>query len=217
MMYPRGRRARWLAGAVVSAAAAGSAFAFIPAASGTQTGIQSAIASDSNQTSAVESAFSTAIRADRQAQAPSASAYGTMANAAVRAGHVAPMTPAAVRNTQLLAGKAVLAKYFSPAQARHEDIGVTNAVKAEADPRFRNLGSGVSKVVFSTVAVSGDTATLRAEVTAWAKFQQRQPTGSWATANPVNVMIYTVTMVRNSAGQWLVNSMVGDFAPGEGP
>jgi len=94
MMYPRGRRARWLAGAVVSAAAAGSAFAFIPAASGTQTGIQSAIASDSSQTSAVETAFTTAIRADRQPQAPSASAYGTMANAAVSAGHVAPMTMA---------------------------------------------------------------------------------------------------------------------------
>jgi hypothetical protein len=217
MIYPRGRRARWLAGAAVAAAAAGSAFAFIPTASGTQTAIQSAIAADSNQTTAVQAAFTAAIQADRRAQAPSAVAYGTMANAAVRAGRVAPMASAAVRSAQLLAGKAVLAKYFAPAQARHEDIGLTNAVSAEADPRFRNLGSGASKVVFDQVAVSANTATLRAEVTTWAKFQQRQPTGTWATANPVNVMVYTVTMIRNSSGKWLVSSMVGDFAPGKGP
>ena len=127
------------------------------------------------------------------------------------------MASPAVRNRHCCAGKAALTRYFTPAQARHEDIGLTNAVSAEADPRFRNLGSGVSKVVFDQVAVSGNTATLRVEITAWAKFQQRQPTGTWATASPVNVMIYTVTMIRSSSGQWLVSSMVGDFAPGKGP
>jgi hypothetical protein len=101
--------------------------------------------------------------------------------------------------------------------AQHEQVGLTNAVNAEADPKFRNVGSGVSKVKFDSVAVSGNTATLRAEVTTWAKFQQQQNDGKWATANPVNVMIYNVTMTRNSSGQWLVSSMVGDFAPGEGP
>jgi len=175
------------------------------------------VASDSNQTSAVEAIFTSAIEADREAQAPSASAYGNTANAVVSAGRVAPAASAAVRNTQLQDGKSALAKYFAPAQAKHEEIGLINAVKAEADPKFRNLGSGVKNVKFDSVAVSGNTAILSAEVTAWAKFQQQGNNGNWATANPVNVMIYNVTMIRNSSGQWIVSSMVGDFAPGEGP
>jgi hypothetical protein len=216
-MYLIRRRGRWLAGAALAAAAAGSTFAFLPTASGAQSAIGSIIASDSNQTSVVEAAFTSAIEADREAQAPSASAYGNAANAAASAGRVAPVASAALRNKQLQDGKSALARYFAPGQAKHEEIGLTNAVNAEADPKFRNLGSGVKKVKFDSVAVSGDTATLRAEVTAWAKFQQQESNGNWATANPVNVMIYNVTMTRNSSGQWMVSSMVGDFAPGEAP
>ncbi|MGH3627416.1 MAG: hypothetical protein ACRDRL_08270 [Sciscionella sp.] len=216
-MHAMGRRASWLTGAAVVAAAGGSAFAFVSTASGSQTTVTSTISADSSQVSAVKSAFTAAITADRQAQAPATTTYGAKANAAVSAGGVAPAVASDVRQAQLQDGKASLAKYFTPAQAKHEALGLTNAVNAEADPKFRNLGSGVSKVVYDQVAVSGDTATLRAEVTAWAKFQQQQSNGAWTTDNPVAVMIYSVTMVRNASGQWQVSSMVGDFAPGEGP
>lgn len=37
------------------------------------------------------------------------------------------------------------------------------------------------------------------------------------TANPVNVMDYTATLVKNSAGRWVVGSPRGDFVPNEGP
>lgn len=216
-MRTLGNRGRWLVGGILVATAAGSTFAFIPQASGSQSLIQSIIGSDSSQTSAVETAFTSAIRADQEMQAPPPSLYATTANTEASARLTAPAASQAVRNAQLRDGKAALSRYFTPAQARHEQTGLTNAVDAEADPEFRNLGSGVSKVIFDSVAVSGDTATLRAEVTSWAKFQQQQDNGGWATASPVNVMRYNVTMIRNGSGRWLVSSMTGDFAPGSGP
>lgn len=216
-MHKYGKRGRWIAGTALVAAAAGSAFTLIPSASGSPTTIQSAVASDGNQTSAVQSAFTSAIEADRAAQAPSATAYGNAATAAANSGHAASMAPASVRAAQAQSGKAAMEKYFSPEQAKHEETGLANAVKAESDPKFRNLGSGVKQVKFDSVTVSGSTATLRAEVTAWAKFQQQQSNGDWKTASPVNVMIYNVKMAKNASGQWIVSSMEGDFAPGEGP
>lgn len=211
-------RGKWILGAILTVTAAGSAFAFIPNASGSQSSVQSVMATDSSQVAAVKATFTAAITADREMQAPAAStSYEKSANTAVSAGKTAPTMSAADRDTQSQNGKAALAKYFSPGQAKHEEVGLTNAVNAEADPKFRNLGSGVKNLKFDNVAVSGNTATLTAEVTTWAKFQQQQPNGDWATASPVNVMTYTATMTLNSSGQWIVSSMTGDFAPGEGP
>lgn len=189
------RRVRWLVGVIALGAAGGIAFAFLPAGS------------DPRQIVVVEAAFAKAIGIDRDIQAPPAS----------RAGGVAPPATTGVRKAQLQDGEAALARYFAPALADREQLGLISAVNAEADPKFRNLGSGVSKVVFDSAAVSGDTATLHTEVTVWSKFQQQQADGSWATSDPVNVMIYNVTMTRDSSSQWIVTSMVGDFAPGHAP
>jgi hypothetical protein len=188
-----------------------------------------AIALDSSQIGVVKAAFSTAITADQQTGAPATAAmavhatadaaaiYRTSVNAAVAAGRPAPAASSAVRQAQQQDGMRVLVKYFSAAQARHEEIGLRNAVRAEADPKFRNIGAGVSKIKFDEVAVSGNTATLVAEVTIWSKFQQKQANGSWTTSDPVNVMVYHVTAERVASGQWMVSSMVGDFAPGQAP
>lgn len=222
-----GRRGKWLAGIGLTVAAVGSAFAFIPTASGAPSEIQSLIASDSNQTSTVESTFTAAITVDRQSQAPgtaalaahatdNASAYRSKVNTAVANGKVAPSASSAVRQSQKSDGELAIGKYFAPGQAKHEEIGMNNAIQAESDPKFRNLGAGVSGVKFDNVAVSGNTATLTAEVRIWSKFQQQQADGSWTTSEPTNVMVYNVTMTRES-GKWVVDSMVGDFAPGEGP
>lgn len=227
-MRPIGRRGKWLAGSALAVAAVGGAFAFIPTASGAPSAIQSVIASDSSQTSTVESTFTAAITADRQSQAPgsaataanatadNASTYRAQVNTAVAGGKVAPAASSAVRQSQKSDGELAIGKYFTPGQAKHEEIGMNNAIQAESDPKFRNLGAGVSSVKYDNVAVSGNTATLTADVTIWSKFQQQQADGSWTTSDPTNVMVYSVTMSRES-GKWLVDSMVGDFAPGEGP
>lgn len=190
-----GHQARWVTGVVVLGAACGIAFALLPATS------------DPRQVAAVEAAFTKAIQTDRAILAPPASPGGG----------VAQPTSVAIRNAQLRDGKAALARYFAPSLAQREEIGLINAVNAEADPKFRNLGSGVSKVKFDSVKVSGGTATLRAEATVWSKFQQQQADGRWSTADPASVMIYNVTMTRNASGQWIVTSMIGDFAPGQEP
>ncbi|MET7902516.1 hypothetical protein ABZS86_13940 [Streptomyces sp. NPDC005355] len=166
------------------------------------------------QLPSVKSAFTGAIKAARTSQAPPASAVGDVST--LKAGQAAPMAGSSVRRRQLSDKLSTLAKHFTPQQAKHEAVGLRNAVAGEADPTFRNLGSGASKVDFTRVGVSGSTATVQAKVTLWAKFQQ-QIDGKWVTANPVNVMNYTATLVRNAEGDWLVDSLTGNFAPNEGP
>lgn len=207
-------RASALLGVAVLASAGGVvALGGADAAVGSQQTVASQAQADAAQLPAVKSAFAAAIQASRAAQAPPASALGPMS--ALAAGRPAAMVSDAVRSRQLSDGLAVLGKHFTAAQARHEAAGLRNAIAGEADPSFRNLGSGASKVTFTRVGVSGPTATIQAEVTLWAKFQQRI-NGRWVTENPVNVMDYTATLVRNASGQWLVSSLTGDFA-NEGP
>ncbi|SRR6266702_1473369 len=179
--------------------------------------ISSIADADAAQIALVESTFSTALTADRTVDAPPAATYGQAASAAIAAGQPAPAVADSVRQQQLRTGISTLAKYFTPAQAAHESIGLRNAISEETDPRIRNIGMGVSGVKFVHVSVKGATATLEADVTIWAKSQMLQPNGKWLTANPVNVMDYTATLEQNQTGQWLVSSLVGDFVPGEGP
>jgi hypothetical protein len=143
-----------------------------------------------------------------------------MASAAVGktpANQIAAQPDATVRNKQLNDGLAALSEYFAPAQAQHEAIGLRNTVNDEAGGTERNLTSGVSKVTFSRVGVSGDKATVEAAVSVYGKTQVKMSNGDWNTVDPPGVMDYTATLVKSSAGQWVVSSMVGDFAPGEGP
>lgn len=232
-MFSMNLRAKLLVGALVVTGAAGAAIVVATTGTGVASGsvgsAASAIAADSSQVPQVKAAFTAAITADQQSGAPATAAtavnttndaaatYGAKVNAAVAAKGLAPAASDTVRQAQQQDGKRVLAKYFGSSQVKHEEIGLNNAVQAEADPKFRNIGAGVSNVKFDEVAISGNTATLTAEVTIWSKFQQVQANGSWTTADPVNVMVYHVTMERGTAGQWVVNSMTGDFAPGQAP
>lgn len=231
-MFSMSLRAKLLTGALVAAGAAGAfviASSGPGAASGSVGGGTAAIAQDSSQIGQVKAAFSAAITADQQTGAPAtaalavhatadaAASYRTSVNSAVAAGRLAPAASTAVRQAQLQDGERALTKYFTTAQAKHEEIGLHNAIRAESDPKFRNIGAGVSNIKFDEVAVSGNTATLTVEVTIWSKFQQEQANGSWTTSDPVNVMVYHVTTKRAASGQWMVSSMVGDFAPGQAP
>lgn len=192
--------------------------AVMGSASGSVVTVSSTVASDAGQVPHIKAAFTAAIEADRAMAAPDgASAYGKRANAAFNAGHIAAAADAGTRQQQLSNGLSTLAKYFTPGQAKHEAVGLQNAVNNEASAGFRNIGAGTSKIEFTQVAVSGDTATVQAAVTTWAKFQQQQPDGKWVTAGPVNVMDYTATLVQSASGQWVISSLQGDFAPGEGP
>jgi hypothetical protein len=175
------------------------------------------VGSDATQVGPVKTAFSAAITASRAADAPSGQSYSTAAATAMAAGQPAPMATDAQRDDQLRAGLASLAQHFTPAQADHEAIGLRNAVAFEADPKVRNVGTGVSDVKYLSVSIQSDTATLEAHVTTWAKTQLLQPDGKWLSANPVNVVDYRATLVRGSSGQWQVSDLHGDFVPGQGP
>jgi hypothetical protein len=217
-LFNGSRRTRLLAGALGVGLACGTVGLISISNAAEPTPTARAAATDAAQIPQVEAVFTAAIQADRAAQAPEAStAYGKSVSASLAAGQVVPAVTDAVRQQQLRDGVAQLGRYFAPAQAEHEAIGLRNAVSAEADPAFRNLGSGASKVEYVQVAVANGTATVQAKVTAWAKFQQLQPDGTWTTANPVNVMVYNAHLGKDASGHWVINSMQGDFAPGEGP
>ena len=211
-------RHRLLLGAATAVAAGAISFAAVANASSSVDTVATSVTADGVQVAHVKTAFTAAIEADRLIDAPAAATdYSKAANQALTAGKLAPAPDAATRQQQLSSGLSVLAKYFTPAQAQHEAIGLRTAVGNEAGPGFRNIGSGASNVAFTQVAVAGTTATVQAAVTTWAKFQQQQADGTWVTASPVNVMDYTATLVQNAQGQWVVSSLKGDFAPGEGP
>jgi hypothetical protein len=193
-------------------------FALVGNASGAMPTVADAVQADGSAVSQVKSVFSAAIQADITVQAPDAgSAFGQRAASAMAAGQIAPAPDAATRQLHLQSGLTTLARYFTPAEAQHEAIGLRNAVAAEADPGFRNIGFGVSNITVTQVAVAGSTASVQAQVTEWAKFQQIQPDGTWATDNPVNVMQYSATLAQDATGRWLVTSLVGDAVPGKGP
>jgi hypothetical protein len=212
------RRAAWCAGALgLAAGAVALTFAQSSAANGSTVTVADAVKGETAQVKSVEDAFTAGIRADRAAQAPASAAYTRAAAAALAAGRIAPAASAAERQSQLDAGISTLSRYFTPAQAAHEEIGLRNAVALEGTPGFRNLGSGASTVTFLSASVTGTQATIEAHVTAWAKFQTQSSGGQWMTSSPVNTMDYTATLVRDASGQWRISSLRGDFVPGEGP
>ena len=212
------RRAAWCAGALgLAAGAVALTLAQGAAASGSTVTVADAVKGESTQVQLVQNAFTAGVRADRAVEAPASAAYTQAATAAVAAGRIAPAATADERQAQLNSGISALSRYFTPAQAAQEEIGLRNAVALEATPTYRNLGLGATTVTFLSTSVTGTSATVEAHVAIWAKFQIQQPGGHWVTANPVNTMDYTATLVRDASGQWRISSLRGDFVPGEGP
>ncbi|MBC9729844.1 hypothetical protein [Streptomyces sp. TRM68367] len=215
---PRRTRLIGLAAAVAAAGTViGLSWAYT--ASGAQPTLADSVKGDAAQVAAVKNAFTAAMRADRSVQAPPA---GTIGSASAVAAAIAAKRPVAApdstaRQHQLATGLATLAKYFTPAQAKHEAIALRNSIKEEADPNHRVISSQADKVVFTQVGVSGNTATVQAQVTESGKSQARQPGGPWNTTDPVGVMAYNATLVVDGNGQWKISSLKGDFVPGEGP
>jgi hypothetical protein len=156
----------------------------------------------------VKARFSSAVQA--------AAAFGSPPDAwemgilsALQTRHPVPGFSASMRSDLLAAGKAAIARYFAPPQAAAERQELARALAQDANPNVINLGSGVAKVTFGTVAVTGSSAVVSARVTIWAKALARQPpSGPWQASAPVWVVAYTATLHLGPSGQWQVTRLV---------
>lgn len=167
------------------------------------------------QVSSVKAAFTGAVKAVWSAEGAPSPAYGKLAAAALKAGNVPPTPSAQLRMSQLQTGKAALAKYFTPAEAHHEQVGLINAVRAEANDNFRNISAGASKFKFRRVAVAGSAATVEADVTTWSKIEIRQSASDpWGISDLSQIMDYTATLTLNAARHWVVSSLTGTCVTG---
>jgi hypothetical protein len=161
--------------------------------------------------SLVKQVFTAAMQASMAMLVP------TGATQPMAAGQQASPPPASAVAQQQTAGQADIAKYFSGAAAQLQANSLNAAINNETKPTLHVLGCGVSKVVFKKVALSDSQATVKADVTSWARYQNRHSDGTWTESQPTNVTNYTAHLVEDSAGNWTVSSLVSDFAPGSAP
>lgn len=172
--------------------------------------ITAAGGTDAATESAVHQAFAAAMTTQMTVLVPPGATPLT-------AGALATAPSAAQRLQQLKTGLAALAKYFTPAEASHEAIGLNNALAAEESPDFHVIAGGCSHITYKSVAVSGPKATVVATVTQWSRFQDRNPDGTWITSTPDNQVNITAQMMQDAAGNWQLDSFVSSFVPGSGP
>ena len=114
--------------------------------------------------------------------------------------------------------KNISAHFASAALLAREDHALDSTMTALADPNTRILGAGVSQVTFTSVTVSGNTATIVAQAHEWTSSVARQQAdGNWLDMSPAADTIYNAKLSIGPSGTWLVTDMIGRFANGSGP
>jgi hypothetical protein len=73
-------------------------------------------------------------------------------------------------------------------------------------------------VAFTSVTVSGNTATVVARAHEWTSSAVRQQAGgNWLEVSRAADTIYNIKLSIGPSGTWLVTDMIGRFANGSGP
>jgi hypothetical protein len=131
-----------------------------------------------------------------------------------------PLPTAAERAQRKEAGYADAEKYFDPSLAAQLKDRVDRSATLQQDPNQRVLGAGIENLDIESVRFddSGSSATIVATYTHWANSAQQTPgTGLWTVFTPSNDVRVTVTMERQSSGDWVVTDYLGEFINGTGP
>jgi hypothetical protein len=118
-----------------------------------------------------------------------------------------------------LAGRRQLAHHFA-GTALTERLRAHTAMIAEesshSSPGFTPLGGGVSDMRVESLSVDGDSATVHAIVTTWARMSQVRPDGTVVVSQPSHDLVVDASMVRTSEG-WKVSGYDWTFASGSEP
>jgi hypothetical protein len=154
----------------------------------------------------VEAAVQKALRVDQELQRTPAVQPG-----------FAPDSAAFDR--QMGDGSGAVQDAFTADAARKENASLNQAVKTEkaAQDHFRVIDSGVGQAKFDTVDSSTTPAVAEGTVETWSKMQFKNPDGTWINAEPRHTIHFRMTLVKDGAGKWLVQSFDWDFPTGNGP
>lgn len=91
-----------------------------------------------------------------------------------------------------------------------------NAIDLARDPDYRYYGGAVSGIDYERLHINGETATVDARVTLWAKLAQVQAGGVVVPATPKGDMLVNAVLTDTPSG-WKVSSIDWAFAPGSEP
>ena len=86
----------------------------------------------------------------------------------------------------------------------------------QASGSIRHLGGGVSRIVFTSISVTGDQASVDATEDVWADVGQTQDSGMVAVAHPKNTMLAKLLLQRVDR-RWYVTDYHAGFAAGSEP
>lgn len=112
----------------------------------------------------------------------------------------------------------ILNTLYAPSSPRLSDrlARVQHALQAEREGGIRMLSAGISNVAFTSVAISGSTATASLTFTAHADFTSTAPDGTILRYTPANNMIGSLSLIETATG-WRIMNEVNAFAPGSEP
>lgn len=114
------------------------------------------------------------------------------------------------------------AGYVSSARKTLASIYTGNLLDRKVNVVERNAVSdpikqaGVRNIVFKSVVIAGDGATVAVECESWTIVSVPVPGGSPLTANPVNTIEWSFHLTKTD-GLWLVDDEHMSFASGTGP
>jgi hypothetical protein len=155
----------------------------------------------------VKATFTAAIAAVASFGSPPA-AYEMSVMSAVGTRQPIPGYSATMISDLEASGRAAISKYFGPPQEAAERTALVTAMALDSNSRVINLGSGVEKVSFGSVIVSGSVATVTARVTMWHRSVILEPIGdTWRTQALAHVLQYTATLRHNTGGSWQVTAL----------
>jgi len=177
-----------------------------------------------NSADAVKQAFTQAVIVDRQLGVPSSQEQlrlrpvpaGTIDLQA--AGRQGVPSAADMKRRVARDRKNISSHFASAALLARENHNLDSTMNALAEPNIRILGAGVSRVVFTSVTVTGNTAIVVAQAHEWTKAVERQQAeGRWLDLSPQADTVYNAKLSIGPGGTWLVTDMIGGFANGSGP
>jgi hypothetical protein len=172
-----------------------------------QSAVAASAAAGSQAASAVptvKATFTVAIAAVASFGSPPA-AYEMSVMSAIGTQQPIPGYSATMISDLEASGRAAIREYFGPPQEATERTALATAMALDSGSRVINLSSGVEKVSFGSVTVSGAVATVTARVTTWRRSVAREPLGaSWRTQALVRVLEYTATLRHRMGGSWQV-------------
>jgi hypothetical protein len=110
-------------------------------------------------------------------------------------------------------------KYFAPAEAERVLTLANQAIDLLGDASYRDLGSGVSKILIRPVDIdaTGSSATVDAVVTHWVSGAISLGDGGWQETHPSGDVIVTAKMVEQASGVWIVERWIGRLTPDSAP